>query len=73
MNLIIINSKVTEQMNKHRIKLTSFPENWDIGMTKYILPKHLRKARKIGDIEIVNNTQLAWLNEQGFGYIKLND
>lgn len=60
-------------MNKHRIKLTSFPENWDSGMTKYILPKHLRTARKVGDIEVINNTQLNWLNEQGFGYIKLNN
>jgi len=57
--------------NLTKIQITEFPQNWNLGMTKYILPKHLRTANKVGDIEIVNNTQLGWLTEQGFKFIKL--
>ena len=41
--------------------------------TAIVLDKlcHLRIARKIGDIETVNNTQLGNLNRQGILYIKL--
>ena len=33
---------------------------------------HLRKAKNIGDIEVINHTQLGQLNYQGIKYRKVN-
>lgn len=48
--------------NKTTIQLTKInnPYPLEIFMDKFLM---LRKARKIGDIEIINNTQLGRLNQ----------
>lgn len=58
-------------MNTTKIEITGHINN---GMpTAIVLEKlcHLRVARKIGDIENVNNTQLGNLNRMGILYRKL--
>lgn len=58
-------------MNTTKIEIIGHINN---GMpTAIVLEKlcHLRVARKIGDIESVNNTQLGNLNRMGILYRKL--
>ena len=65
---IQLTNQIIMKTNKTTIQIIEFPQNWDKGMTKNILPKHLRTANKVGDIETINNMQLSWLKEQGFKY-----
>lgn len=58
-------------MNTTKIEIIGHINN---GMpTAIVLEKlcHLRTARKIGDIETVNNTQLANLKRMGILYLKV--
>ena len=58
-------------MNTTKIEIIGHINN---GMpTAIVLEKlcHLRTARKIGDVETVNNTQLGNLNRMGILYLKI--
>ncbi len=48
--------------NKYKIELLQ-----DLLPMQFML-SHLRRAHKIGDTEIINNTQLGNLKEKGIGF-----
>lgn len=58
--------------NKTKIKITGAPPHGDIPfhilLDKFCL---LRTARKVGDVEVVNNTQLGRLKFHNVPYEKL--
>jgi len=59
---------VSETANKHKIKIIGLPDASvpiKILLQKFCL---LRKAEKIGDIEVINNTQLGRLNDWNVEY-----
>ena len=54
--------------NKRRVKITAIP---DSGVPEKILLQRfclLRFCEKVGDSEVINNTQLGRLREHGVGY-----
>jgi hypothetical protein len=60
-------------MNKTRIKIMGF-SNINGIPNKILLQKFclMRTAEKIGDIEVVNNTQLGRLNLHNVQFIKIS-
>lgn len=59
---------VNESSNKHKIKIVSLPDSSvpaKILLQKFCL---LRNAEKVGDIEVVNNTQLGRLKDNDVEY-----
>lgn len=60
----------TKAPNKTKIQIIGFTTSVPakILLQKFCL---LRTAEKIGDIEIINNTQLGRLNDHSVQYIKL--
>lgn len=68
-------------MNKTKIQIANYPSSFDtlsneskIKRLETILAKIclLRTARKINDVEIVNNTQLGKLKEQNIQFTIIN-
>lgn len=59
--------------NKTRIRITYIPEQYRGRVQKLVLQQNclLRYAEKVGDIEVVNNTQLGRLKQYDIGFEKL--
>jgi hypothetical protein len=75
-------------MNTYKIKITGYPSTWLKGQIGYPMDEdsakrqlaiyleklcHMRNARKVGDIEVVNATQLGRLKDQNIPFERVDN